>query len=71
MAFNPSPKVAVAREVAAKFDAQQVVILYVTETPAGHRSLCYASFGRTKRLCDEAKVLADTAYAALFDKLSE
>ena len=58
MSWNPSPKVADCREIARKWRKQQVIILAV-DIKAG--TLEYASYGETKPLCDEAKVLADAA----------
>jgi hypothetical protein len=58
MAWNPSPEVAVARDVAAKFKADRVVILYTTV----EGKLGYASFGQTKKLCAETRTLADKLY---------
>jgi len=63
MAWNPSPKVAVARDFAKKFDKQQVVILSVTKDGI----LEYASYGKTKRLCNKAKKLADIAFEAVLN----
>ena len=56
MAFNPSPKVAVARDFAKKFNKKMVIIFSTDD-----KNLEYASYGETKSLCDEAKRLADAA----------
>jgi len=60
MAFNPSPKVRAAGEVAKEFGKDQVVVLMINHAEG---TLEYASYGKTKTDCDEAKGLAD----ALFD----
>lgn len=64
MAWNPSPEVAVARDAGVKLarlaggGVAQVVILYVTD--AGQLGM--VSYGRTKELCADAKVLGDHAF---------
>lgn len=70
MPFNPSPKVADAREIARKWGADKVVILFVTETPEETR-LEYASYGKTESKCREARRIADKAYDAVMDYLTE
>jgi len=62
MAWNPSPKVADCREIARKWGKQQVIIIAV-DYKAGTTE--YASYGETRVLCDDAKLLADTAYNAI------
>ena len=62
MAWNPSPKVAAARDIGARFRKDQVIVLMI-DNRAG--TLEYASYGETRALCDEAKWLADAAYAAV------
>jgi hypothetical protein len=65
MAWNPSPEVQVARDVAAKLGhlaksrVTQVVITYVT--PDGR--LGSVTYGADKSLCDTAQVLGDALYA--------
>ena len=56
--WNPSPKVAIARDVAKKLGADRVVILYTTPT----RQCVCISFGVTKSLCANAKHLGDRVY---------
>ena len=68
MAWNPSPKVADCRHIARKWRKQQVIILAV-DVNAG--TLEYASFGETKRMCDDAKRLAEAAYAAVMKAYGE
>lgn len=62
MARNPSPKVAQARDTGAKFGKDMVIILMVDS-----EGIEYASWGRTKSLCDVAGALAETAFDALMD----
>lgn len=62
MAWNPSPQVAIARDFATKFGKEQVVILSI-----GDGLLEYASFGKDKSLCDEAKMWGDVAFNAIMN----
>ena len=64
MAFNPSPKVAAARDIARKFKKRQVIVLMLDDD-----TLEYASYGETKTLCDGAYKLADIAYSAVMKYL--
>jgi len=58
MAWNPSPEVAAARDFGKKFVADRVVIFYTTE-----RGGCgYASYGKTKALCADAKRIGDALW---------
>ncbi len=66
MAFNPSPQVAAAREVARRFGKKQVIILMLDDY-----TLEYASYGEDKALCAGARRLADTAYDAVMEKLED
>lgn len=52
MAWNPSPKVAAARDIAKKFGKTKVVILMLDEREG---TMEYASFGETKEMCTDAK----------------
>ena len=63
MAWNSSLKVAVARDFAKKFGKQQVIILSIDKDD----NLEYASYGDTKKLCNEAKKLADIAFEAVLN----
>jgi hypothetical protein len=63
MAFNPSPKVAMARDYANKFSKKQVIILAIDD----NETLEYASYGTTKLYCHNAEILADIAYDALME----
>ena len=56
MAWNPSPKVAVARKFAQDFDADIVIVLAYN---MGKRTMETTSFGKTTKLCDRAKEMAD------------
>lgn len=62
MPYNPSPKVADARAIAAKWRRRQVIILAIDQA-AG--VLEYTSYGQTAAECREAKRLADAAYEAV------
>lgn len=62
MAFNPSPKVADAREIAKKWGKQQVIILGID---AKLGTVEYASYGATRELCADAKRKADAAFEAI------
>ena len=62
MPWNPSPKVQTAREVAAKWGADQVVILLVNQRQG---TLEMISYGKNARLCDEAGRLGDAAHDAV------
>jgi hypothetical protein len=61
MAWSPEPKVAAARDFGKKFDADRVIIFYVQ--PNGRYG--YASYGETKRLCDEAYRVAERLHDAV------
>lgn len=56
MAFNPSPKVAAARDYAKKFGHEAVLIISF-----GHNFSTYeiVSYGEDKKRCAEAKSIAD------------
>lgn len=67
MAWNPSPKVAAARDIGEKFGKQEVIVIMID-----HRSgtMEYASWGTTVNLCRSAKKKADVAYEAVEEYLS-
>ena len=67
MAFNPSPKVAEARDLAKKYGKTKVII-FMIDDDAG--TMEYASFGKDKAMCNDAKKLADVAYRAIYEYLS-
>lgn len=66
MAWNPSPEVAAARDFGTKFGFDQVIVLH-RNSQTGF--IGYASYGKTKALCDDAKTLADRAFEAMEDDL--
>lgn len=68
MAFNPSPNVLDCCDIAKKWNKPQIIILAV-DPIAG--TLEYASYGKNKAHCDEAKRLADAAYQAIMAKYEE
>jgi hypothetical protein len=59
MAWNPSPKVAVARDFGKKFNYDKVYIIGVNE-PKGIFEI--VSYGETKQKCDEAKICSNQIY---------
>ena len=67
MAWNPSPKVAAARDIGKKFRKPQVVVLMIDED-AG--TLEFASYGETRALCAKAKKIGDVAFDAVMAHLS-
>jgi len=62
MAWNPSPKVADCREIAHKWDHDQVIIIALTPYSG---KIEMASYGENKALCAMAKRLGDAAYDAV------
>ncbi len=70
MAFNPSPKVAAARDMAEKFDKRAVIVLMIGMDNDGGTTLEYASYGKTKDECDFTKVLAGRAYEHLAEDIA-
>ena len=67
MAFNPSPKVSEARDLAKKYGKTKVIIFMIDDDKG---TMEYASFGKDKAMCSDAKMLADLAYKAIHDHLS-
>ena len=63
MAWNPSPKVAVARDFGQKFDKQQV---FIVSLDRNRRTVEVISYGQTKALCAEAKALGATVQETVF-----
>lgn len=59
MAWNPSPKVKVARYFGDKFNYDKVFIIGINESS---REFEVTSYGKTKKKCDEAKTKADVLY---------
>lgn len=69
MAWNPTPEVAVARDAARKLgQADQSIVIWINRETG---KLGMASYGETKDLCDQAKLLGDAAYDAVYAKLIE
>lgn len=66
MAWNPDPKIAMAREFGKKVGARQVFILYVTDKQMG----C-VTYGKTRALCDDARHIGDKLYEALSDTIMD
>jgi hypothetical protein len=66
MVFNPSPKVAAARDIANRFNKRMVIVLMLDE-----ETMEFASYGATPTLCTRAKRLADKAYDAVYDALED
>ncbi len=62
MAWNPSPKVSDCRDIARKWNVDQVIILAINQE---NQTLEYASYGKTKTLCDQTKRLAEAAFEAV------
>jgi len=62
MAWNPSPKVAAARDAGDRFGKDQVILLMIDRKQG---TLEYAAYGKTKDLCKDAERLADIAYEAI------
>lgn len=63
MAWNPSPKVAVARDFGKRFEKQQVFIIALDRNK---RTCEVISYGETKTLCDEAKKLGSAVHGEVF-----
>jgi len=66
MAWNPSPKVAAARDIGNMFKADQVIVVMINKTPGMMEAV---SFGKTKALCDDAKTLSDAAFDAVYETI--
>ena len=64
MPFNPSPKVADCRDIARKWDKRQIIIIGIDAT-----TMEVVTFGQTKQLCSETKLLGDIAYAEIMHHL--
>lgn len=59
MAWNPSPKVATAREFGIRFKYDKVIIIGVNESDGKFEVV---SYGETKRKCAEAEITAGHIY---------
>ena len=67
MAWNPHPHVQVAREAATKLGADQIVIVHINNATG---QIGLATYGKTKSLCADAKVLGEAAYNTIFDAIA-
>ncbi len=56
MVWNPGPEVAAARDIGNKFGWDQVVILGINRVT---RKYGVTTYGKTKRLCAETKLIGD------------
>ena len=61
MAWNPSPKVAAARDFGKRFQKSTVIIISIDDDGGCE----YVSYGKTRMLCDEAKRLGDKIFGLL------
>lgn len=64
MAFSPDPKVTAAREIAKQFHQTRVIVIMINDDT---RTVEYASYGKTKPLCDAARQLADRLFEAVIN----
>lgn len=64
MAWNPSPKVADCRDVARKWNVQQVIILGFNYK---NGTFEIASFGETRALCADAKAIGEAIFKQIED----
>lgn len=73
MAWSPSPEVAVARDSADRLGKlmgdriDRCVLLYTTRSG----QMGYVSYGSSRAMCDEAKVIADAAFDRTRDLVEE
>lgn len=56
MAFNPSPKVAAARDIATKFKKDKVIVFMIDDAA---KTIEYASYGKNPSDCKEARRIAN------------
>ena len=68
MAWNPSPKVADCRDIARKWDHDQVIIIALTPYSS---KIEVVTYGENKALCAHAKTFGDAAYKAVVDAYSK
>jgi hypothetical protein len=64
MAWNPSPKVALARDYGKKFNRDKVIIIAVNEASGQFEVI---SYGETKKKCGEARIIADNIFEMVKD----
>lgn len=62
MAYNPSAKARSAESIGKQYDRDQVIIITIDQEKG---CIEYASWGKTRDKCAEARVLADKAYDAI------
>jgi len=67
LAWNPSPKVASARDIGKRFKKDMVIVLMIDYEQGTLESV---SYGTTPDLCDKAKQFADVAYDAVIKALT-
>ena len=68
MAFNPSPKVRAAADVANEFEKEKVVILMINESEG---TIEYASYGNGRKECKEAGELAEFLFDETMKRYAE
>ncbi len=68
MGFNPSKRVAAVRAISREFGFDQVIIIGIDNKK---NIMASASYGETKKSCEECKELAEAAYDAVFEKIDE
>jgi len=66
MVFNPSPKVAAARDFGNKFKKEMVIIISISGN-----EIEYASYGKTPALCTKARKVADHAFETILRGFGE
>ena len=69
MAWNPSPKVAAARDYGRKFGKDMVII--ISTDGRYPPTLETVTYGETRSKCSAAQVLGDAAYEAVQLKILE
>lgn len=62
MAWNPSPKVAAARDIGNKFNYDQVIVIGINLAEGTHETITY---GKTVKLCNNARMLGSAAAAGM------
>lgn len=68
MAWNPHPKVADCREIARKWNKQQVIVIALDRKGS---TIDLVTYGENKKLCSAAKCLGDAAYDAVMKAFGE
>lgn len=68
MAWNPSPEVALARDLAPKLNADEVIILHLNFSKD---QLGIVTYGKTLPMCAHAKTIGDAAYRAVYKSLEK